>query len=107
MRRAIPAPKVKLLFKDIEHLLRLAAVMLIAVVAFVVLRAAVVPKSFGQYGHYRGDAIAEVAARPVGHAGHEVCEAGMPDFTVRFAMAHKPGTLTIPLPSSRPCPIPP
>jgi len=62
------------LFKDTEHLFRLAAVMLIAVVAFVVVRAAVVPKSFGQYGHYRGDAIAELASRPVGHAGHEVCE---------------------------------
>jgi hypothetical protein len=62
------------LFKDIEHLLRLAAVIVIALVAFVLLRAAVVPKSFGQYGHYRGDAIAEVAARPIAHAGHAVCE---------------------------------
>lgn len=62
------------LFKDMEHLIRLAAVMAIAVVAFVVLRSAVVPKSFGQYGHYRGDAIAEAAARPIVHAGHEVCE---------------------------------
>jgi len=63
------------LFKDIEHLVRLAAVMAIAVVAFVVLRAAVVPRSFGQYGHYRGDAIAEIAARPVAFAGHDTCEA--------------------------------
>jgi hypothetical protein len=62
------------LFKDIEHLIRLAAVMLIAVIAFVVLRAAVVPKSFGQYGHYRGNAITELAARPIAHAGHEACE---------------------------------
>jgi ABC-type nickel/cobalt efflux system permease component RcnA len=63
------------LFKDTEHLIRLAAVMGIALVAFVLLRAAVVPKSFGEYGHYRGDAIAEIAARPIAHAGHEVCEA--------------------------------
>jgi len=63
------------LFKDIEHLIRLAAVMAIAVLAFVVLRAAVVPRSFGQYGHYRGAAIAEIAARPVAFAGHDVCEA--------------------------------
>jgi Cytochrome c554 and c-prime len=62
------------LFKDVEHLIRLAAVMLIALVGFVILRAAVVPKSFGQYGHYRGDAIAELAARPIVHAGHEACE---------------------------------
>lgn len=63
------------LFKDTEHLIRLAAVMVIALVAFVFLRAAVVPHSFGQYGHYRGDAIGEAAARPIGHAGHDVCEA--------------------------------
>lgn len=63
------------MFKDIEHLIRLAAVILIACIAFVVLRAAVVPKSFGKYGHYRADAISEIAARPIAHAGHEVCEA--------------------------------
>ena len=63
------------MFKDTEHLIRLAAVMIIALVAFVVLRAAVVPDSFGQYGHYRGAAIAEIAARPIAHAGHDACEA--------------------------------
>ncbi len=49
--------------------------MVIALIAFVVLRAAVVPRSFGQYGHYRADAIQEIAARPIAHAGHDVCEA--------------------------------
>lgn len=49
--------------------------MLIALVAFVVLRAAVVPRTFGQYGHYRGAAIAEIAARPIAFAGHDTCEA--------------------------------
>jgi uncharacterized CHY-type Zn-finger protein len=48
--------------------------MAIAVVAFVVLRAAVVPKSFGEYGHYRGAAIAETAARPIAFSGHDACE---------------------------------
>lgn len=62
------------MFKDIEHLIRLAAVMMIALVVFVVLRAAVVPRSFGQYGHYRGAAISEIAARPAAFAGHAVCE---------------------------------
>jgi hypothetical protein len=33
-----------------------------------------VPKSFGRYGHYRGDAITETAARPVHFAGHQACE---------------------------------
>ncbi len=63
------------LFKDIEHLIRLAVVMAIALIAFVVLRAAIVPRSFGQYGHYRGAAIAEIASRPIAYAGHDVCEA--------------------------------
>ena len=63
------------LFKDIEHLVRLAAVMAVALIAFVTLRAVVVPQSFGKYGHYRGDAIPEIAARPVAFSGHDVCEA--------------------------------
>lgn len=63
------------MFKDTEHLIRLAAVLVLGVVAFVAVRAAVVPKSFGQYGHYRAAAIGEIAAKPLGHAGHEVCEA--------------------------------
>lgn len=63
------------LFKDTGHLIRLAAVMALALVAFVVLRAALVPRSFGEYGHYRGDAIAEIAARPIAFAGSQACEA--------------------------------
>lgn len=62
------------MFKDIEHLIRLAVVMAIAAIALLFLRAAVIPRSFGQYGHYRGAAIAEIAARPVAFAGHQVCE---------------------------------
>lgn len=62
------------LFKDIEHLIRLAVVMLIALIVFIVVRAHVVPRSFGQYGHYRGAALGEIASRPVALAGHEACE---------------------------------
>lgn len=63
------------MFKDIEHLIRLAVVILVLLAIFLVLRVAVVPRSFGEYGHYRGAAIAEAAARPVAFAGHDVCEA--------------------------------
>lgn len=62
------------MFKDIEHLIRLAVVFAIGLVVFLILRATVVPRSFGQYGHYRGAAIAEIAARPIALAGHDVCE---------------------------------
>ena len=61
-------------FKDAGHLFRLAAVFLVGTLAFLGMRVFLVPKSFGQYGHYRGDAIAEMAARPVKFAGHQACE---------------------------------
>jgi len=60
--------------KDAQHLLRVAGVFLAGVLAFLGIRAFLVPRSFGEYGHYRGDAIAEVAALPVVHAGHQTCE---------------------------------
>jgi len=61
-------------FKDTGHLFRLLGVFVIGGLAFVGLRAFLVPKSFGQYGHYRGDAVAEIAARSVNFAGHQACE---------------------------------
>lgn len=61
-------------FKDAEHLIRVAAVFLAGIALFLALRAWFVPKSFGRYGHYRADSITEIAALPVVHAGHEVCE---------------------------------
>jgi len=62
-------------FKNAGHLFRLAAVFLAGIVAFLVIRGFLVPKSFGEYGHYRGDAVREMAARPIKYAGHETCEA--------------------------------
>lgn len=61
-------------FKEAGHLFRLAGVFAIGGILFLGVRAYLVPKSFGEYGHYRGDAIKEVAARPVNFAGHRACE---------------------------------
>ena len=61
-------------FKDAGHVFRLVAVFAVGVMVFVGVRAFLVPKSFGQYGHYRGDALADIAARPVAFAGHQACE---------------------------------
>jgi hypothetical protein len=61
-------------FKDAGHLLRFAGLFVIAFLVFWVIRGYVVPKSFGQYGHYRGAAIDEIAAHPIKYAGHEACE---------------------------------
>ena len=61
-------------FKDAQHLLRLAAVFAAGFLLFMGLRTALVPRSFGQYGHFRGNALAELAARPINYAGHKACE---------------------------------
>ena len=61
-------------FKDAEHLVRLAGAFVIVLVLFLLLRAHFIPKSFGQYGHYRGDALAELSSKPLAYAGHKACE---------------------------------
>jgi Cytochrome c7 and related cytochrome c len=61
-------------FKDAEHLLRVALVFAVGAILFVILRAVLVPRSFGEYGHYRGNALHEIATQPVVFAGHQACE---------------------------------
>ena len=61
-------------FKDAGHLFRLAAVFVAGLLIFLVIRGFLVPKSFGQFGHYRANAVTEIAARPIKFAGHESCE---------------------------------
>jgi len=61
-------------FQDAGHLFRVAAVFLVGFVLFLIVRGVLVPRSFGQYGHYRGNAIGEIAALPISYAGHQVCE---------------------------------
>ena len=62
------------IFRDAGHLFRLAGLFACGTLMFLAIRSFVVPRSFGQYGHYRGAAIAEVAARPLHFAGHHTCE---------------------------------
>lgn len=61
--------------KGAEHLIRIAGVFLLGTLTLLGIRAYLVPKSFGQYGHYRADSIGDVAALPIKHAGHQACEA--------------------------------
>ena len=61
-------------FKDAGHLFRFAGLFVLAFVVFLVVRHYVVPKSFGEYGHYRGNSICEIGALPVKYAGHQACE---------------------------------
>ena len=62
------------LFKDAGHLFRFAGLFVIAFLVFLAIRGYVVPKTFGQYGHYRAAAMTEIAAHPAKFAGHETCE---------------------------------
>jgi uncharacterized CHY-type Zn-finger protein len=72
-KRLLYGVRVKLL-KDAEHLVRLAGAFAVVLVVFLLVRAHFVPKSFGQYGHYRGDALRELSSKPIFFAGHQVCE---------------------------------
>jgi hypothetical protein len=62
------------IFKDAGHLLRFAGLFVIAFLVFWIIRGYVVPKTFGQYGHYRAASMTEIAALPQKFAGHEACE---------------------------------
>jgi hypothetical protein len=61
------------LLEDAGHLVRLAAVFLALVALFVIARAALIPKDFGTYGHYRAGALADVRERPIAYAGRAAC----------------------------------
>ena len=60
-------------FKDFEHLVRLGAIAVFALLMFVVVRAALVPDSFGRYGHYRATAVDEIRAKPIVYAARDAC----------------------------------
>lgn len=62
-------------FGDAAHLVLLGLVFLGGLAAFLVLRAAVVPESFGRFGHYRATALDDNRARTLSFAGQQVCAA--------------------------------
>ncbi|HUA21190.1 MAG TPA: multiheme c-type cytochrome [Bryobacteraceae bacterium] len=61
--------------RDAGHLLRVVVLLALGVAAFLLIRAVVVPKNFGEYGHFRPAALGDIRARPVKFAGHATCEA--------------------------------
>jgi hypothetical protein len=65
----------KRIFEGSEHLIRLAGVAVVLVLAFFVVRHELVPKEFGKYGHFRPAALDEIAARTPVFAGREACAA--------------------------------
>ena len=61
--------------RNAEHLIRVVVLLAIGLVAFLVIRRAVIPAEFGKYGHFRPAAMDDIRARPVKFAGHDACEA--------------------------------
>ena len=60
-------------FRDYEHVLRMAGVFVLAVVAFIAWRSWMVPPDFGVYGHFRAGAIADASSRTPVYAGQASC----------------------------------
>lgn len=61
--------------RDAEHLIRVVLLLALGVIAFFLIRHAVVPRDFGKYGHFRAGSMDDVRARPIKFAGREACEA--------------------------------
>ena len=61
------------LFRDAGHLVRLAALFAVAIAAFLLVRALLIPKTFGDYGHYRAAALGEIRERGIKYAGRAAC----------------------------------
>ena len=59
--------------RDWNHLIRPALVLLAGLALFLIVRHAVIPKAFGQYGHYRPGALDLVRQHPIAYAGRDTC----------------------------------
>ncbi len=61
------------LFRNTQHLVRMAGIFAVGVVGFLTMRMLLVPEGFGKYGHYRAPAITDNMAKPVNYAGRAAC----------------------------------
>lgn len=59
--------------RDVTHLILVGCAFVVSITTFFIIRSAVVPSSFGRYGHYRAAALDEIRARPVSFAGQDTC----------------------------------
>lgn len=56
-----------------RQIVGLAFLFALAIAALIVARIVLVPRSFGTYGHYRADAVDQIAAQRVNYAGYTAC----------------------------------
>ena len=61
------------ILRDWAHLIRPALVLLAGLALFLAVRAAVIPKDFGKYGHYRPGALDMIRQKPISYAGQDTC----------------------------------
>lgn len=60
-------------FQDGEHLARLAVLFAAGTLAFLIVRAVLVPPGFGELGHFRTGAITDAQTRTPAYAGRAAC----------------------------------
>jgi hypothetical protein len=72
-------------FKLPPQVVRLVILTIGVVGSYVVARQVFMPKSFGQFGHYRGDALAEIAAREPRYGGQKSCNECHSEVLVKVA----------------------
>ncbi|MEJ2544274.1 MAG: hypothetical protein P8Y99_09420 [Calditrichaceae bacterium] len=56
-----------------EQIKRLAVVVILSIVIFIVIRSLLIPSDFGKYGHYRASSLEDIAGMETKYAGHQVC----------------------------------
>lgn len=61
------------ILRDSGHLIRPAIVLVAGLGIFMLIRVAVIPKAFGQYGHYRPGALDTIRQHPIAFAGQAEC----------------------------------
>ena len=59
--------------KSYSHIIRIILILIAVVGVGVVVRAMVMPKSFGEFGHYRGDAVEDEINRPIRNGTNASC----------------------------------
>jgi len=78
------------LFKPPPQIVRILLLLVGIVSSYCVARAFLTPRTFGQYGWFRGAAIDELRARPLAFAGRKSCEECHDDEVKRLAkFSHK------------------
>jgi hypothetical protein len=81
----------KSFFKMPPQIVRLVLLTIAIVCAYFSARYLLTPQSFGQYGHYRGNALQEIAAREPFWAGRKTCDSCHGEIVGKLAKAEHKG----------------